>query len=522
METAPIVLFAYNRPWHTEQTLEALSKNELALESKLFIYADGPKENISIEDLSKIEQTRRILNKKKWCKEVYIKESDTNKGLADSIVAGVTEVVNKYGKVIVLEDDIVTSAGFLKYMNDALRLYEKDKDVMHISGYMYPHDETLPETFFFNVPLCWGWGTWKRAWVNFNGNSAYLWKEIALKRGWDSFNKVGGDYLQKQLAGNITGTMKTWFIKWHASLYLLDGMSLYPNRSLVQNIGFDRTGEHKESNNFAYKVELSNGVRVDRISLKEDEKAKEIILTFYKNTYYSSKPSQARYISWFNKLIPYRKRIKIILDLLKSKSQEKGTVKKSYLGKSVKIYPGTEIYNSIVGNYSYVAHNSFINNTVIQKFCSIGPNFMCGRGIHPIYGISTSPMFYSTMKQNGVSLTKANKVDEFKTTTIGNDVFIGANATVLDGITIGDGAVIGAGAVVSKDIPAYAIALGNPIQIKGYRFSDDIIGALLSVKWWDKEEASLQVLERDFHDVKKVIEFFNQNEKSDFRDIGAS
>ena len=158
-----------------------------------------------------------------------------------------------------------------------------------------------------------------------------------------------------------------------------------------------------------------------------------------------------------------------------------------------------------IGKYTYVDYNSKISLCDIGRFCSIGPNFLCGYGMHPTNGISTSPMFYSTQKQNGVTLVEEGKVQEHKPIKIGNDVFIGANVTVLDGVTIGDGAVIGAGAVVSKDIPPYAIAVGSPIQIKRYRLSEDQIAAMLRIKWWNWEDSELMNIEKMFFDIDEFI-----------------
>lgn len=167
--------------------------------------------------------------------------------------------------------------------------------------------------------------------------------------------------------------------------------------------------------------------------------------------------------------------------------------------------------DSIIGRCSYIAHNSHVSNTSIGNFCSIGPNFLCGWGIHPLSGISTSPMFYSTKKQNGFTLSETDKVEERKRIFIGNDVFIGANVTVLDGITIGDGAVIGAGAVVSKDIPPYAVAVGCPIRIIKYRFDSDQIEALKKLNWWNFDEEDLKDVERFFFDIDGFIQ--RQNTK---------
>ena len=137
----------------------------------------------------------------------------------------------------------------------------------------------------------------------------------------------------------------------------------------------------------------------------------------------------------------------------------------STVADNARVYAPFFLHSVEVGAYSYVAKNSNITNCIIGKFCSIGPNFCCGLGIHPTEGISTSPIFYSPSKVNGSSLVQQPKVEESRHTLIGNDVFIGANVTVLDGVTIGDGAVIGAGAVVTKDVPDYAVVGGNPAHI---------------------------------------------------------
>ncbi len=187
----------------------------------------------------------------------------------------------------------------------------------------------------------------------------------------------------------------------------------------------------------------------------------------------------------------------------------------SYIGSSIvdcdihektKIYKFHSISYSSIGKGTYISQNARITNTRIGKFCSIGPNLLCGWGIHPIDGISTSPVFYSTHKPVGFTYSKENKVVEKSPISIGNDVFIGANVTILDGISIGDGAVIGAGAVVSKDIPPYAVAVGCPIKITKYRFTPDVIQQLLEFKWWDADEETLKKVERHFFDVETFLQ----------------
>ena len=175
------------------------------------------------------------------------------------------------------------------------------------------------------------------------------------------------------------------------------------------------------------------------------------------------------------------------------------------LGVHTKVYPPFFLHDVQLGDYSYIARNSRIGHCRIGKFCSIGPNFCCGLGLHPTSGISTSPMFYSTAGQNGVSLCEDNQFEEEKTTVIGHDVFIGANVTVLDGVHIADGAVIGAGAVVVDDIPPYAVAVGVPAKVVKYRFDGETIGKLLARKWWDDPEEKLEAVRKSFWNVQDFL-----------------
>lgn len=182
------------------------------------------------------------------------------------------------------------------------------------------------------------------------------------------------------------------------------------------------------------------------------------------------------------------------------------------IDKTAKLYPPYRVFDSEIGRYTYVSTNSFISRASIGSFCSVGPNLVCGWGIHPTDGLSTSPMFYSTKKQNGFTLSLEDKIEERKTIVIGNDVFIGANVTILDGMTIGDGAVIGAGAVVSKDIPPYAIAVGCPIEVVRYRFGKEQIESLKRLEWWKFDDERLKEVERYFFDVDGFL--VEENEKA--------
>jgi FkbM family methyltransferase len=252
---APIVLFTYNRLWHTKQTVEALQKNLFAQESELFIFSDGPKTE---KDEPKVKEVREYLKTIKGFKNVEIIERDRNWGLANNIIDGITRIVNEYGKIIVLEDDIVTSPYFLKFMNEALNFYENNEKAMHISGYMFPVEpDGLPDVFFLKPTTCWGWATWKRAWEKFEKNPA---KQINLltKEQIFDFNLNNSYDYWSHLVQNLQGKINTWAIFWYLSVYLNGGLSLHPRESLTKNIGTDGTGVHTTQKDTFYDVKLSD------------------------------------------------------------------------------------------------------------------------------------------------------------------------------------------------------------------------------------------------------------------------
>lgn len=178
----------------------------------------------------------------------------------------------------------------------------------------------------------------------------------------------------------------------------------------------------------------------------------------------------------------------------------------------VKIFAPYNIRHCKIGKGTYVARNSFMSHVEIGKYCSIGPNLICGWGSHPLHGLTTSPVFYSTQNQAGFYYASKDKVEERKTIKIGNDVLIGMNVSILDGIHIGNGAVIGAGAVVSKDIPAYAVAYGSPIKIGRFRFSDEQIKRLEEIRWWDFDEEKIKDVERYLFDIENFINKYSSPE----------
>lgn len=190
---------------------------------------------------------------------------------------------------------------------------------------------------------------------------------------------------------------------------------------------------------------------------------------------------------------------------------QRNSIKNSQIDQDTKLYAPYSINDSTIAYATYLSCNSMVSMADIGKFCSIGPNFLCGYGIHPTNGISTSPAFYSIAKQNGLSFCKENKIVERKRIKIGSDVFIGMNVTILDGVTIGNGAVIAAGSVVTKDVEDYSVSGGVPAKHIKYRFSHEQIAKLLEIKWWDWKNEYLQQVERYFFDVEKFLENFSKS-----------
>ena len=236
---APIVLFTYNRPRHTRQTVTALQNNEPARNSELYIFSDGPKNQ---EDEQNVAEVRRFIHTVSGFKKTIIVEQTENRGLADSIINGVSEVVNDRGRVIVLEDDLLTGPNFLRFMNTALDYYCDKKDVWHISGWNYPIDPTgLPDAFLWRVMNCWGWATWADRWQYYRRDPGGLIKTFTREEIF-RFNLDGTFDFWRQVERNAAGKIKSWAIFWYAAIFLNKGLCLNPTRSLVQNIGRDGSG----------------------------------------------------------------------------------------------------------------------------------------------------------------------------------------------------------------------------------------------------------------------------------------
>jgi len=278
---APIALFVYNRPFHTMRTVNALASNAYAKDSELIIFSDGPKAESDEEQVAEVRNFIRTISS---FKNIRIVESEVNKGLARSIIEGITEVLNSSDTIIVMEDDLVTSPHFLQYMNEGLNLYQHEERVISIHAYLYPVKEELPETFFLRGADCWGWATWKRGWQLFEPDGTKLLEQLEKQNLTHEFNFSGSYPYVRMLKDQIKKKNNSWAIRWYASAFLANRLTLYPGSSLVQNIGHDGSGVHSlKSNQNEYLVRLSpRKILLEKIELVENITARKIIARFHK------------------------------------------------------------------------------------------------------------------------------------------------------------------------------------------------------------------------------------------------
>lgn len=297
MNYAPIALFVYNRPQHTQETVQSLLKNPECAQSDLYIFSDAAK---NVETLESVNKVREYIRQISGFQTITIIEREENWGLANSIIDGVTKLCNQYGRVIVLEDDLETSPYFLRYMNDGLSLYEFQNKVSSVSGYMYPvYLREKNKTFFSRTPQSWGWATWSRAWSDFNVDGSMLLKELSQSKSLGSFNENGPHNYIKMLQNQIKGKNNSWYIRWYASLFLKQKLTLMPCISLIRNIGIDGSGTHCAEwryNPFSGAVS-SQPVTVSLEDIVVDQKIEKRLATYYK------KVKLLRYINFFYRLI---------------------------------------------------------------------------------------------------------------------------------------------------------------------------------------------------------------------------
>lgn len=278
---APVALFAFRRPKHTQKVVDALLRSALAAETDLIAFIDGP---ITAEDQENVHEVTEILEAVDGFRSITIHKSPRNRGLSSSIIGGISSVLADHDRVIVLEDDIVVSRYFLDFMNSGLAEYSNDMHVASIHGYCYPVGRSLPELFFLRGADCWGWATWARAWSHFNPSGQELLDALTRTGQLRDFDLGGSAPYSQLLRGQIQGTNDSWAIRWHASAYLSNMYTLYPGTSLVRNIGIDGSGTHSGTRDlFASPMEVSN-IQMKRIPVVESRSAQRAFAKFFEQT----------------------------------------------------------------------------------------------------------------------------------------------------------------------------------------------------------------------------------------------
>lgn len=279
---APILLFVYNRPEHVRRNIQALLKNELAAESELFIYSDAAKDETS---QAAVKEVRAFIRSIQGFKKITITERAENWGLARSIIDGVTTQINRYGRVIVLEDDLVVVPHFLQFMNDALETYRDEERVGHIQACDFTHDPSLPDTFLIKWTGSWGWGTWDRAWKHFNADGKALLTELESRKLTYTFDFNGKYGYTRMLRRQIEGKNNSWAIRWNASLFLKGILSLNVGKSLVQNEGFDGSGTNCGGGGLYASELYMERLPVKKISpIEENIQARNAYVRYYART----------------------------------------------------------------------------------------------------------------------------------------------------------------------------------------------------------------------------------------------
>lgn len=276
---APVLLFAYARLDHLRRTVDSLRLNPESSETLLYVYCDGPKhEGHKVQT----DAVRAYVDSLTGFASVTRVYRDKNLGLANSIIGGVSELLVKHDSVIVMEDDLVVSPHFLKYMNDGLLLYRHEKRVASIHGYSYPVSEDLPETFFLRGADCWGWATWARAWTHFEPDGQKLLFVLRKERLTGAFDLGGAYPYTKMLQNQVAGKNDSWAVRWHASCFLRNELTLYPGRSLVNNIGTDNSGTHCAATDVYEQIVAMQAILVDSIVIEESQLASQAVKNYFK------------------------------------------------------------------------------------------------------------------------------------------------------------------------------------------------------------------------------------------------
>ena len=515
MKTTPVAVFAYNRSNHLDKTLEALSRCRRIEECEVFIHCDGVNRP---EHQAQVEATRMVA--RKWAREMnwHVIERNENLGCDPSIIKEVTALCEEYGRVIVIEDDIIVSPAFISFMLEALNRYEDTPNVFQIAGFTFSAKRLSKEDSFL-IPLTtsWGWATWKRAWKSFEINYDEAKKSLNNSMFCKKFDLDNAYPYSQMLLDDITGKENKWDIWWYFSVFKSKGLVVYPARSIDFNNGFDSTGLHSGDQNL-------NSVSIEDLE-DFNGRNKFIFPNIDRTNKYAFNKHRLSIVKAVN-IINYRKPMrKQIKELLKNSLKKVGLfsfAKKSYLllfskkesstfcdSKTIQFEEGT-IFESgfnvnqhipskstrvIVGSKNVLGCSITFERQVGQVFigndtyigassiiCATGVNI--GSQVLMAWGITIvdhdSHSINWDIRSNDVQNWREGLITGDLTGAAGrkdwgmigmapviikDKVWIGFNSIVLKGVTIGEGSVVAAGSVVTKDVPAWTLVGGNPARV---------------------------------------------------------
>ncbi|MEO7336678.1 MAG: glycosyltransferase family A protein [Caldimonas sp.] len=277
---APVIIFAYARADHLRRCVESLLANSEAPHTDVYFFCDAPKH---AGHVAGVDAVRHYVASVEGFRTITHIERNENFGLARSVIEGVTQVLEARGQAIVLEDDLVLSPHFLRYMNAGLEQYAADDRVASIHAYVYPIDSPLPETFFLHGSDCWGWATWSRAWDRFDADGTRLLTELRTRRLTRAFDYDGQFPFTGMLEDQIAGRNSSWAILWHASCYLAGLLTLYPGRSLVANIGNDSSGTHCGTTEAMFREPATSPVEVADIPVVASPTGRAAFVEFFRS-----------------------------------------------------------------------------------------------------------------------------------------------------------------------------------------------------------------------------------------------
>lgn len=472
MKLAPIILFVYNRPSHTRQTIEALLDNPLAKESELFIYSDAPKDQRAQE---KVQEVRKYIHSITGFKNITIIEREENFGLADNIIDGATNVINQYGKIIVLEDDIVVSPMFLEYMNDGLQYFRDQKQICSIAGscFLKPYQYKDLGIHALSITSSWGWATWKDRWEGFSRQDQVLKSIIDDPHLHHPFNFDNSYPYIRMAKLQLKRKINSWAIYWYAYNFLQNKLTIYPNAPLIVNNGFDGSGYHcKKTDEIKSYIAKQYHITFDS-TIQEDAEIKQIICDNLRKT--------NRIKNWIKQRPKFYTIFLKLFNYIKIFKYKKNICKTTILAKTARITGWSCVS---IGHHTIIGENSWINVNernanaiVIGNYCYLGPSTLLSSGKqlvikdYAMLVIGSKILGANHNIQNPLEPYISTGVSNHQKTIIGYNVWVGANALIVGNVEIGYGSIIGAGSVVTCDIPPFSIAVGSPAKvIKRYDF----------------------------------------------------